>query len=143
MDDEELLIFINRSTYRVNILKAIGHEYKIPSVIARDAGILLNHISYQLSTLGKLGLVVCINPEYRKGRLYKLTDKALNILDQVEYDPKLRKRKKDDDEEDSKDSSKKPKKKKSRKSAKSYAKKTTNFSSRKSKKNSDSPSAGE
>lgn len=133
MDDKELLDFINRSTYRVNILKAIGHDYKIPSVIAREAGILLNHISYQLSTLGKMGLVVCINPEYKKGRLYKLTDKALNILDQVEYDPELRKSEKN--REGSKSSSKKSKKKKSKKTAKS--------STKKSKKTSDSPADGE
>ena len=133
MDDKELLDFINRSTYRVNILKAIGHDYKIPSVIAKDAGILLNHISYQLSTLGKLGLVVCINPEFKKGRLYRLTDKALAILDDVEYDPELRKSEKN--REGSKSSSKKSKKKKSKKTAKS--------STKKSKKTSDSPADGE
>lgn len=133
MDDKELLDFINRSTYRVNILKAIGHDYKIPSVIAKDAGILLNHISYQLSTLGKLDLVVCINPEFKKGRLYRLTDKALAILDDVEYDPELKKGKKKKD--GSKSSSKKSKKKKSKKTAKS--------STKKSKKTSDSPADGE
>lgn len=132
MDDKELLDFINRSTYRVNILKAIGHDYKIPSVIAREAGILLNHISYQLSTLGKMGLVVCINPEYKKGRLYKLTDKALNILDQVEYDPELRKSEKN--REGSKSSSKKSKKKKSKKkkSSKKKSKKKSKPAAKKS-----------
>ena len=133
MDDKELLDLINRSTYRVNILKAIGHDYKIPSVIAKDAGILLNHISYQLSTLGKMGLVVCINPEFKKGRLYRLTDKALAILDDVEYDPELRKSEKN--REGSKSSSKKSKKKKSKKTSKS--------STKKSKKTSDSPADGE
>lgn len=124
MDDEELLIFINRSSYRVNILKAIGHGHKIPSVIAKDAGILLNHISYQLSTLRDVGLVVCINPEYKKGRLYRLTEKGVSLLDDVKYDPSLKNRKwkKDEDEEEEEDSDssdKKSKKKKTKKSTKS------------------------
>lgn len=53
---------------------------KIPSQIAKDAGIVQNHISNSLRQLKEHELVECINPEVRKGRLYRLTDKGDEIV---------------------------------------------------------------
>ena len=77
LSDEMLteISYVQISTYRTKAMKALEDEVKIPSVIAKDSGIRTNHISKVLSELKAHELVECINPEVRKGRLYKnLTD---------------------------------------------------------------------
>ena len=61
-------------------MKALDGDVKIPSVIAKDSGIKTNHISKILSELKAHELVECINPEVRKGRLYRLTDKGEDVV---------------------------------------------------------------
>lgn len=75
--------YVECSTYRCNVIKAIGNKVKIPSVIAKDAGILPNHVSKILSELREKKLVICINEEARKGRLYKLTKEGIIILNEL------------------------------------------------------------
>ena len=48
----------------------------MPSQIAKDTGIVQNHISNTLRQLKEHDLVECVNPEVRKGRLYRQTDKS-------------------------------------------------------------------
>lgn len=82
--DEDLIKYIRRSRYRVRALKAIGEGVKIPKEIAEDSGILQNHISNVLRELKDKDLVECLNPDARKGRLYRLSDEGLDILDKVD-----------------------------------------------------------
>ena len=58
-------------------------QVKIPSKIANDAEIFQNHISNTLRQLKEHGLVECINPEVKKGRLYRLTDKGEKIVNKL------------------------------------------------------------
>ena len=46
----------------------------MPKEIAERSGIKVNHVSKVLSELKSKELIECINPEVRKGRLYRLTD---------------------------------------------------------------------
>ena len=55
----------------------------MPSEIANDAEIFQNHISNTLRQLKEHGLVECINPEVKKGRLYRLTDKGEKIVNKL------------------------------------------------------------
>ena len=55
----------------------------MPSQIAKDTGIVQNHISNTLRQLKEHDLVECINPEVRKGRLYRLTDKGEEIIENM------------------------------------------------------------
>ena len=82
--DDELLKYVNNSSYRVKVLKALGDDVKIPTQIASDSGILPNHISNVLRQLKEKEIVECINPEVRKGRLYRLSDNGLDVLDKLE-----------------------------------------------------------
>jgi DNA-binding transcriptional ArsR family regulator len=82
MDDK--VKYVNKSSYRVKVLKAIGEEVKMPKEIAADSGILQNHISNVLSQLKEQDIVECINPEVRKGRLYRLSDEGLDVLDKLD-----------------------------------------------------------
>lgn len=69
------------STYRLGVLQYIGNGVKIPSDIARTIGVRTNHISNVLSDLKENGLVVCLNENAHKGRLYKNTELSLQILE--------------------------------------------------------------
>ena len=82
--DEKLLKYVNNSSYRVKVLKALGTDVKIPTQIASDSGILPNHISNVLRQLKEKEIVECINPEVRKGRLYRLSDNGLDVLKGLE-----------------------------------------------------------
>ena len=82
--NEDLLIeksYVQISSYREKAIKSIGEEFKTPTTIAHDCDILTNHISKTLKELKDHELAECINPEMRKGRLYRLTPKGLKILE--------------------------------------------------------------
>ena len=72
--------YIQVSTYRTKVMKSLDGEVKIPSQIAKDTDIMQNHMSATLRQLKEHELVECINPEVRKGRLYRLTDKGEKLI---------------------------------------------------------------
>lgn len=83
MEEKELyhkLGYIKISPYRTNTLKSIGNDIKMPSEIAKDIGIRTSQVSAALADLKKQDIVICVNEEVRKGRLYKCTPKGLEIL---------------------------------------------------------------
>ena len=82
MDDQ--FKYVATSTYRVKVLKSLKTDVKMPKQIANDSGILTNHISNVLRQLKEKDIVECINPEVRKGRLYRLSDEGLDILNRLE-----------------------------------------------------------
>ena len=78
LSDEMLkeISYVEISKYRLKVMKTLDSEVKIPTQIAKDSGIRTNHISKVLAELKAHELVECINPEARKGRLYRHTDKG-------------------------------------------------------------------
>ena len=76
--------YVTSSAYRTKVLKSLDGDTKMPSQIARDSDIKQNHISNVLNQLKKRELVECINPEVRKGRLYRLTDKGDELVKNIE-----------------------------------------------------------
>lgn len=72
--------YVEISSYRKKVMKSLDGEVLIPTQIARNSEIRSNHISKVLSELKTHELVECINPEVRKGRLYRLTDKGVAIV---------------------------------------------------------------
>ena len=83
---DEMLIeksYVEISTYRTKVMKSLDGEVKIPSEIAKDTDIIQNHMSATLKQLREHELVECINPEVRKGRLYRLTEKGEKLVDKL------------------------------------------------------------
>ena len=76
--------YVEKSKYRSKVLKTLSNDAKMPSQISKDTGIIQNHISNTLRQLKEHDLVECINPEVRKGRLYRLTDNGENIVKNLE-----------------------------------------------------------
>ena len=86
LSDEMLkeMSYVKISQYRTKVMKSLDGEVKIPTVIAKDSEIRPNHISKVLAELKAHELVECINPEVRKGRLYRLTDKGDEVVKNLE-----------------------------------------------------------
>ena len=87
LTDEMLteISYIKISKYRTKVMKSLDDgEVLIPTQIARNSDIRPNHISKVLAELKAHELVECINPEVRKGRLYRLTDKGDEIVKNLE-----------------------------------------------------------
>lgn len=83
MNEKDLFIligFVKVSRYRVNVLNAIGTSYKMPSEIAREVDLRTSQVSRVLADLKRENLVVCINENVRKGRLYKCTSLGFQIM---------------------------------------------------------------
>ena len=85
LSDEMLteMSYVKISTYRTKVMKSLDEEVKMPSQITKDSDILQNHISAVLKQLKEHELVECINPEVRKGRLYRLTDKGDAVVKNI------------------------------------------------------------
>ena len=88
IDDDTLikLSYVNISSYRAKTVKSLRGEVKIPTKIAKDTGILPNHISKVLKELKEAEIVECINPEVMKGRLYRLTENGEEIAKSLHSD---------------------------------------------------------
>ena len=86
LSDEMLteISYVKISKYRTKTMKSLDGEVLIPSQIARNSGIRTNHISKVLSELKAHELVECINPEVRKGRLYRLTETDEDVVKNLE-----------------------------------------------------------
>ena len=86
---DEMLIeisYVEISQYRKKVMKSLEGNVKIPTAIARDSGIRTNHISKVLGELKEHEIVECINPEVRKGRLYRHTEKGEIVSKNINLD---------------------------------------------------------
>ena len=82
--DKEILDFVQRSTYRQRILAALEDNVLMPKEIAERSNIKTNHVSKVLSELKSKELIELVNPEARKGRLYRLTSVGDEIVEKLE-----------------------------------------------------------
>lgn len=76
-----LIGFLEVSPARKKTFKAIGDaDYILPSNICRKTDLTSSQVSNALKDLKNKKLVVCLNEEVSKGRLYKCTDLGLEVL---------------------------------------------------------------
>ena len=80
----ELIGKIKVSPIKYKTLKTIKTEYLKPSEIAKYSGLRITQVSNALRDLKQRDLVVCINEEAKKGRLYHNTELGLEILEMIE-----------------------------------------------------------
>lgn len=72
--------YVQISSYRSRVMKSLEEDVKMPSQLAKSSGIRTNHISKVLAELRAHELIECINPEVRKGRLYRHTEKGDKVV---------------------------------------------------------------
>ncbi len=74
---------IKASEYIKDVLKFLKEGPKMPKELADENGYRMSHISGTLADLKEKGLVECLTPEIRKGRLYSLTEEGKEILEEL------------------------------------------------------------
>ena len=77
----DTLSFIKSSKYRTKILLFIGNKTKIPSEIAKHVNLSNTHTSKYLNSMKEKKLIICLNEEAKRGRLYQLTEKGFETLE--------------------------------------------------------------
>lgn len=75
------LKLLKTSENRLKILKILNNgKVLTPTEIAKETGIVINHISTFLKEFRDIKLVVCLNNEDKRGRLYQITDAGKKVL---------------------------------------------------------------
>ena len=78
-----LYAYVVSSKYRKLVIKVLYKGPAIPKEISRRTGKAQPHISRALKELKNRKLVTCINPQEKKGRIYKLTTIGLKVAEEV------------------------------------------------------------
>lgn len=81
-EDLELYSWVKRGKQRREILVYIDGP-DTPTDISKKSGYSLNHTSRVLNEFKKMGLVRCLNPKQKTGRLYELKSKAKVLRDKL------------------------------------------------------------
>lgn len=71
------------SETKIKILLALNERVLTPKKISELTKKRINHISMYLTQLKTTNLIVCLNENSKKGRLYKLTDLGNKVLDEL------------------------------------------------------------
>ena len=78
----EIIGFIKVSPSRYKTIKSLSsNDYKMPSEIAKETNLCPTQVSSALNDLKSKKLVICLNENAKKGRLYKTTKLGLKILE--------------------------------------------------------------
>ena len=78
----ELLSFIQGRSRR-KCLESLAGGPKTPSTIAKALDTHLSHISRAIRELQEKGLVECMTPELNKNRIYRITDRGKQLLNEI------------------------------------------------------------
>jgi DNA-binding MarR family transcriptional regulator len=79
----KLIAFVKVSQYRTKVLIAIGENLIFPSEIAKKVDIRINYVSKTLKELKNSNLVICVNEDAKKGRLYKTTEEGKKVIKEL------------------------------------------------------------
>ncbi len=82
--DWETISFVIGSTYRKMVLEKLNFP-KIPTQLAKELNINKAHVSRALTELAKKGLVKCLTPQARKGKIFERTQKGNKIKENLRY----------------------------------------------------------
>ena len=76
--------YVVASSYRLRVMKALSSDVKTPTKVAEDSGLDQKYISKVLRQLKDNDLAECINEEFKKGRLYRLTDVGEKVTECID-----------------------------------------------------------
>lgn len=83
MVDWDLVGRITRSTYRTKVLRILMTGNKTNKQLAGETGIDKGNISKTISYLQKHGLVECLNPDLTRGKIFAVTGKGKEIVENI------------------------------------------------------------
>ena len=80
----KMLGYVLASKYRQKVILALIKGERTPREIADSTGLYLSHVSSTLSELENKGLVKCLTPDLRRGKLFRLTEMGKKIAKEVQ-----------------------------------------------------------
>ena len=76
---------LKNSEYRKKILESLSNvNYLTPSEIAEKTKLRLNHVSNFLKDLKDNKLIICLNNDEKRGRLYQITELGKKVTKENE-----------------------------------------------------------
>jgi predicted transcriptional regulator len=75
--------FVLASEYRKIIIQVLAKKPKTPKQIADETKYNLSHVSRSIRQLEDRGLIKCLTPNRRKGKLYGLTDDGVKVFNRL------------------------------------------------------------
>lgn len=79
----DALAYVKRSKNRQEVVKLLSTLTLTPAEITEKMDVRFSLVSAILADLKNKDVVVCLNENEKKGRLYKLTDVGLAICDEL------------------------------------------------------------
>lgn len=88
LSDEELdkYGYVISSPRRKTTVLALEGDPGTPKELGERSDISLSHVSNILSDLSEEGIAVCVNPERKRGRVYRLTEIGSRIANKISED---------------------------------------------------------
>jgi predicted transcriptional regulator len=83
------LIFVLKSEIRFFILISLKNGPKTPTQLTEENKFYITHISTNLKELEEKGLIICINPEKQKNKLFQLTKNGIKLIEEIHKMTKL------------------------------------------------------
>lgn len=78
--DWELLSYVKASKHRENVLRELSDDGTMtPKELSDNLDIHLSQASKVLTELQSEGLIKCMTPDKRKGKLYRTTEEGLEL----------------------------------------------------------------
>jgi len=81
--DWEKYGYVVASSYRKKIILTLAKGETTPAQIAEEAGIYLSHVCATLADLSKKGLVECLTPALRRGKIYALRAEGRRVAEKL------------------------------------------------------------
>ena len=81
LSDEELdkYGYVSSSPRRSSVVKTLHESPETPKKIAKKSDINMSHVSNILNELSEENIVICVNPDRNRGRVYRLTEVGSKI----------------------------------------------------------------
>ena len=77
--DVEDLSWIKAGRRRIQTIEYIANGHKTPRDVARATGMSTTHASKIVKAMEGRGIVECLNPDAKRGKIYRLTRKGRNL----------------------------------------------------------------
>lgn len=80
VETAEKIGWVKLSEHRKKIIIELSDNLKIPTELSKSTGLSKSEVSRTLKTLKDKNIVICLNEESHRGRVYTLTEEGKEIL---------------------------------------------------------------
>jgi len=75
--------YVIASEYRKKIILCLSEAPKSPKKVSEETGLYISHVSHIINDLIRKGLVECLTPTLKRGKIFTLTSDGKDIADQL------------------------------------------------------------